>query len=113
MSTKLPPLSARVTALERSQTILNARIEEIAEDVADSFEQQVPYQVRIEQKIDALTEEVAAIKATMATKEDVAASVVASEERMQGSIAALEKRVLNAFQQLLTVIDQRLPPQGK
>lgn len=38
------------------------------------------------------------IETTMATKDD---------------LAALESRVLSAFQQLLTVMDQRLPPQEK
>jgi hypothetical protein len=49
------------------------------------------------------------IEATMATKDDIAAL----ENRMQGSIDALEKRVLDAFQQLIVVIDTRLPSQEK
>jgi chromosome segregation ATPase len=116
MSTKLPPLSARVTALERSQIMLNARIEEIAEDVADSFAAQAPYQTRIEEKIDALTEEVSTIKATMATKEDVDARFDAVDARfykIEADITAMESRILGAFQQLVTIIDIRLPPQGK
>lgn len=50
-----------------------------------------------------------ALAATMATKEDLSAL----ENRMQENIVTLEKRVLDAFQQLVTIIDTRLPPQEK
>ncbi|MBA2396516.1 MAG: hypothetical protein H0V70_27645 [Ktedonobacteraceae bacterium] len=57
------------------------------------------------------------IEATMATKEDVSTlkgDITAFlEDRMQGSMDALEKRVLDAFQQLVTIIDTRLPAQEK
>ncbi len=123
MSTQLPRLEAKNTAQERMQTILHARIEELAQDMGESFKQQAAYQVRFEQKVDerfdkvderfdkvderfdkvdkrfnAVETRLDTIETTMATKED---------------IASLEKRMLNAFQQLLTIIDQRLPSQEK
>lgn len=101
MSIQPPRIEARVSAQERLQTILHARIEELSEDMLSSFGAQAVYQGRIEQKIDALQEDMSAVKkdmSSMATKEDV---------------AALEKRVLDAFQQLVTIIDQRLPPLEK
>jgi polyhydroxyalkanoate synthesis regulator phasin len=119
MSIQPPRIEARVSAQERLQTILHARIEELSEDMLSSFGAQAVYQGRIEQKIDALQEDMSAVKkdmSAMATKEDVATfkgDITALENRMQGSIDALEKRVLDAFQQLLTMIDQRLPPQKK
>ncbi|MBA2391179.1 MAG: hypothetical protein H0V70_00360 [Ktedonobacteraceae bacterium] len=101
MSIQPPRIEARVSAQERLQTILHARIEELSEDMFSSFSQQTAYQVGIEQKIDALSDKIDKVEAkivTLATKEDV---------------ATLERRVLDAFQQLLTVIDQRLPPPEK
>jgi hypothetical protein len=92
-------IEARVSAQERRQLNIDARIEELAEDMTASFKAQAAYQVRIEAKVDHLEAEIGTMKADMATKED---------------IAALEKRMLDAFQQLLTVIDQRLPePKGE
>ena len=105
MSTELPRIEARVSAQERMQTILHARLEELAQDMKASFDQQTQYQVQIEQKIDAVDARLNKIEATIATKEDVAA--------LKEDITTLEKRVLNAFQQLLTLIDQRLPPLEK
>ena len=57
--------------------------------------------------------------ATMATKEDVATlqgdvtALKGDVATLRGDITTLDERVLSAFQQLLTVIDQRLPPQEK
>ena len=102
MSTELPRIEARVSAQERMQTILHARIEELSQDMIASFRQQAEYQVQLEQKVDARFDK---IEADMATKGDVVA--------LKEDVAALEKRMLDAFQQLLTVIDQRLPPLEK
>src|SRR5256885_1425961 len=46
------------------------------------------------------------IEATMATKEDMAAL----EVRLQGNMDAMEGRILDAFKQLLVMVDSRLPP---
>jgi hypothetical protein len=108
MSTQLPRIEARVSAQERLQTILHARIEELSDDMLSSFGAQALYQGRIEQKIDALQEDMSVVKKDMsAVKEDM--SAMATKE----DVAALEKRVLDAFQQLVTIIDQRLPPLEK
>ncbi len=95
--TQLPPrIEARVSAQERRQINTDARIEELAEDMMKSFGAQAVYQGRIEEKIDHIEAEMSTIKADMATKED---------------LAALEKRMLDAFQQLVAVIETRLPGQ--
>lgn len=58
-----PRLEARVSALERRQTILDARIEEVSEDMVTdithlsddlkaSFKQLAAYQIQTEQQID-------------------------------------------------------------
>jgi len=92
-------LEAKIGAQERMQTILHARIEELSQDMIASFRQQAEYQIQTERKIDARFDKVevriSAIEANMATKED---------------IAAMEGRMLDAFKQLLAVIDSRLPP---
>jgi hypothetical protein len=175
MNTQLPPLEARVSAVERMQTILQARIEEVAEEMATSviqledhqiqterrldpsieelsrdmtasFKQLARYQIQTERTIDArfdkiegdiavLKKNVVVMEAKMATKGDVAAmegrlkgdmttmeerlkgdiatvkeDMVAMEGRLKGDMATMETRMLDAFKQLLTVIDTRLPP---
>lgn len=107
MSTQLPRLEARISAQEHLTVMLHARIEELSQDMDASFDKLAKYQIETERTIDARFDEVKSrfdkveadiseIKAQMATKENV---------------AALEKSMLDAFQQLITMIDTRLPPQ--
>jgi hypothetical protein len=79
-------LEAKIGAQERMQTILHARIEELAQDMTASFRQQAEYQIQTERKIDARF------------------------DKIEANMAAMEGRMLDAFKQLLTVIDLRLPP---
>ena len=76
MSMHLPSLEARMSAQERMTTILHARIEELSRDMTASFQQLADYQIATERKLDArfdkVEAEIASIKATMATKEDIA-----------------------------------------
>jgi chaperonin cofactor prefoldin len=112
-----PRLEARVSALERQQTILNARIEEVTEnmtisikhlsdDMTASFDQLVEYHIRTEGQIDTRFNQVDArfnqvdtrldkIEATMATKED---------------LAAMENRLLDTLKQMLATINTQRPP---
>jgi hypothetical protein len=112
MSTQLPRLEARVRAQERLTTMLHARIEELSQDMGASFDQLVEYQIATERKLDArfdkIEAQITSMENRMATKEDVASL----EARMatKEDVAALEARVLDAFQQLVTMIDTRLPP---
>jgi len=175
MSSELPGLEARMSAQERLQTILHARIEEvsqdmntnfrqlveyqrqnkremearfdksdafmkaIAQDVHDSFKQQGEYQLEFEQKTDArfdkidtrldaietrldtievrmatkddianmaTKDDIASIEARMATKDDM----IALEGRLHGDMYAMEGRILDAFKQLVTAVERRLPP---
>jgi hypothetical protein len=106
-----PCIEARVSAQERRQLILDARVEELSEDVTASYKHLSEYLGRIEEDLAKLAtkdelaklatkveDRFSKIEATMATKED---------------LASLENRMLDAFKQLLTVIDTRLPaPQG-
>ena len=126
---QLPRLESRIGAQERIATFLHARIEELSQDMNASFKQQVNYQIDFEHKIDAHFDEIdarfdkvegdiAAVKENMVAMEgrlkgDIATvkeEMVAMEGRLKGDIATLETRMLDAFKQLLTVIDTRLPP---
>jgi hypothetical protein len=87
MSTQLPRLEARISAQERLTTMLHARVEELSQDMDASFKQLAGYQVGTERKIDAHFDEV------------------------KTQMASMEGRILDAFQQLIAMIDTRLPPQ--
>lgn len=91
--TDFPTLEERVAALETLQSVSRARIEEMARDINVSFKDQVRYQVNLEEHIDNGFNEV---KASMATKEDIAA--------MDARMLAMETRILDAFKQLATII---------
>ena len=54
-----------------------------------------------------LTGDIATVKGDIATVKEY---MVAMEERLEGDMATMEIRILDAFKQLLTVIDTRLPP---
>jgi len=124
-----PRLESRVSALERQQTMhtasileqsedmtasfkqLDTRIEALSEDMTASFKQLADYQIQTEQKIDArfdkiegdiagLKEDVTTIKATMATKEDLASL----EGRVEARIAIMEDRMFDAFKQLIATM---------
>ena len=133
MSTPLPRLEARVGAQERLTSYLHARIEEMSQDMTIGFKQQTEYQAAMERRLDARANEISRqlsesfdqlaqyqiameneldarftkIESQMATKEDIAAL----ESRMATAMAAMESRMLDAFQQLVTVINTRLPAQ--
>jgi uncharacterized coiled-coil protein SlyX len=96
----LPRLEARVGAQERMVTILNARIEELSQDMTASFRELADYQVQTERKMAARFDKIDAdmvnIRANMVTKEDM---------------SAMETRILDSFKQLIAMIDTRLPPQ--
>ena len=85
----------------------------ISEDMTDSFKQLADYQIQTERKIYARFDK---IETNMATKEDLTAikgdiAVVKGElSGVKEDIAAMEGRVLDAFKQLLVMIDSRLPP---
>ena len=121
-------------------TAVKELIQDVKDDMNGSFKQQVAYQIKTEQEIDARFNKVDArfdqvdarfsqvdarfdqvdarldqvdvrfnkvearldkIEATMATKEDLAA--MATKE----DLVAMENRILNAFQQLMTMINTR------
>ncbi len=106
--TPLPGIEARIGAQERLTTMVHARIEELSQDMGASFNQLAKYQIATERtlearfnQVDARFDKIEAHIATMATKEDFAA--------LKEDIASLEARMLDAFKQLVTLIDKRLP----
>jgi hypothetical protein len=105
MSTELPRLEARIGAQERMTTILHARIEELSQDMSASFRQLVEYQIQTERKIDTrfdkLEADVAGVRVDMATKADLAS--------VRADMASMETRILDAFKQLIALVDSRLP----
>jgi hypothetical protein len=120
MSIQPPRIEARVSSLERLQTMSNARIEELSQDMLSSFGAQSLYQGRIEQKIDALSEkidkieiEMSTVKAEIGTIKGDIGTMKTEVGTIKGDMAAMEGRILNAFQQLVTIIDTRLPSQEK
>lgn len=95
MGTDFPPLpsvDARVQALEHLTTTLNARIAQLSLDMASSFRQAAAYQLQTERKLE--------------ERFDI---VDASMARLQADMGAMKDEILATFQQLLTVIDTRLP----
>ncbi len=106
MGRPLPSLEGRVKAQEQLMSILFARIEDLSQDMNDSFRQLADYQIQNERKIEARFNQVEArldrIEATMATKEDIAS--------VRADMNAMEGRILDAFKQLIGMIESRLPP---
>ncbi len=100
MSTQLPRLEARISAQEHLTVMLHARIEELAQDMSASFDKLAKYQIETEHTIEARFDK---IEAQMATKEDIAT--------LEARITNMEGRILDAFKQLVAMIDTRLPPQ--
>ncbi|MEO7022569.1 MAG: hypothetical protein ABI234_20635 [Ktedonobacteraceae bacterium] len=101
----LQPLDARMRTQERLSAIFHSRLEGVSSDLNASFKELAKYQIQTEQSIEThfattdgeiavIKDEITVIKATMATKDDLAAS---------------EKRVLDAFRQLISMVETRLP----
>jgi hypothetical protein len=124
-------VGARMTALERRQTNLETRVEELAQDVevkhtylyndmSANFRQVAEYFLQIEGRLDN-------IEATMATKDDLEhmatkddltaiekrfdliESTMATKQDLEGmatkqELSNMETRILDAFQQLVTII---------
>lgn len=95
-----PRLEARVSAQERRQLNIDARIEELSEDITNSFKH--------------LSEHLGKIEATMVTKEDLAA-IETRIDKIEATMAtkedltAMENRILDAFKQMLTMINPQNP----
>jgi uncharacterized coiled-coil protein SlyX len=101
-------LEARVSALERRELNLEAHIEELSEDITTSikelsndmtasFKQVGTYINAIEERFEKIERDIATIKTTMATKEDL----ITIKEDM----TAMEGRILDAFKQLLVTVN--------
>jgi hypothetical protein len=112
-----PRIESRVSAQERRQLILDARIEELSEDMTASFNQLSEYLGKIEDRFDTIEKDMAEIKTTMVTKEDLAEikTTMATKEDLatmatKEELAAMENRILGAFKQLLVTINPQRPP---
>lgn len=107
MSTNLPPIEARIAAQERIQTILNARIEELGIDMQASFRELATYHEQLDARLDR-------IEANMATKDDIAGLATKDDiVETKADMAAMEERILSAFNQLLTKLDPLLSSSEK
>ena len=84
---KLDEVSRDVRELGRESREQNRALREVQRDVAGSFEQLSMYHVENEQQVAA---QFAAVEANR---------------------AAMETRILDSFQQLIKLVDERLPPQ--
>jgi chromosome segregation ATPase len=93
VSAQLPRLEARISAQEHLTVILHARIEELSQDIDASFDKLAKYQIETER--------------TTAARFD---KVDADINEVKAQMASMETRMLDAFQQLITMIDTRLPP---
>jgi chromosome segregation ATPase len=117
-----PRLEVRVSAQERRTSHLEARIEEVSEDMVASFKQISEYLGKIEDGFDRVEKditgvkgditrlegEIADIRATMATKEDIA--------HLKGEIADIRATMVALNQNtlfMLTQILERLPKSEK
>lgn len=114
-----PRIEARVSAQERRQLILEARLEALSEDTMASYKQISEYLGRIEDRFDKIEAKMATKEdlTRMATKEDLAKmatkeelATMATKMATKEDLAALEGRMLDAFKQLLVVVDTRFPP---
>jgi chromosome segregation ATPase len=117
----LQTLAYDLTIVKGFVTAQGDAIQEIKDDIEASFKQLVAYQIKIEEQIDTRFNQVDArfnqidtrfnqvdarldkIEATMATKDDIAN--MATKDDM----TAMENRILNAFQQLVTMINAQRP----
>jgi chromosome segregation ATPase len=143
-------LNKRIDALQRQINEQKDRVAEQERNLFAGFDDLAKYQIQFEQKIDArfdkieatmatkddivnmaTKDDIAAIHAIMATKDDIAnmatkddivnmatkddiasirTDMASLELRMQGNLHAMEGRMLDAFKQVLVMIDSRLPP---
>jgi hypothetical protein len=136
MSTSQARLEARVSVQERRQLNLETRIEELATDLNGCIGQLSIYLMRKEEETNSRFDK---IEATMVTKDDLAAFAVqynlanmatkddlaafatkddlaafATKDDLaafatKDDLAAMENQVLDAFKQLLAMVDSRLP----
>src|SRR5581483_4415770 len=124
--TQLPDIESRVRAQESMTTMLHACFKELSRDMIASFQQEAKYHAATDRELDirfrhidarldrleaitATKEDLASLESRMATKEDLASL----EGRIKEDMASLESRILDAFKQLVVMVDTRLPLQGR
>lgn len=111
--TQLPDIESRVRAQESMTTMLHACFKELSRDMIASFQQEAEYHAATDRELDIRFRHIDArldrLEAVTATKEDLASL----EGRIKGDMASLESRILDAFKQLVTMVDTRLPLQGR
>jgi hypothetical protein len=76
--------------IEARLTTVDRRLDAVKLDMTNSFSQLAAYQIQAEKRLDARLD-------AMATKQD---------------LAAMEDRILGAFQNLMDVVSERLPKKG-
>ena|SRR5581483_11675048 len=135
--TQLPDIESRVRAQESMTTMLHACFKELSRDMIASFQQEAKYHAATDRELDirfrhidarldrleaitATKEDLASLESRMATKEDLASlegrikeDMASLEGRIKEDMASLESRILDAFKQLVVMVDTRLPLQGR
>ena len=145
MSTHPTRLEARVSAQERQQVILNARIEELSQDMNTSFKQLVDYHIETERQIDTRFSQVDERFSQVDERfnqvderfnrvdehfnrvdehfnqvderfnrvderlDKVETTITTIKEDIKNDMIAMEGRILDAFKQLLTMINSQRP----
>ena len=119
--TQIPQLESRIGAQEQMTTILHARLVELAEDMTASFRQQADYQINLEHTIEArftkietdlgtVKEDLSAVKGDLSGVKADLDTVKGDVTTIKENVTTLETRILDAFKQLISTIDSRLPP---
>src|SRR5579885_2642168 len=100
--TQLPDIESRIRAQESMTTMLHACFKELSRDMIASFQQEAKYHAATDRELDIRFRHIDAcldrLEAITATKED---------------LASLERRILDAFKQVVAIVDTRLPLQGR
>jgi len=118
--TQLPDIESRVRAQESMTTMLHACFKELSRDMIASFQQDAKYHAATDHELDIRFRHIDArldrLEAITATKEDLASlegrikeNMASLEGRIKEDMASLEGRILDAFKQLVTMVDTRLP----
>ncbi len=125
-----PRLEARVSAQERRQLTVDARIEELSEDMTASFKQLSEYLGKIEDRFDKVEGDITVLKGDVATLKGDVSTLKGDVSTLKGDVstlkgdvggikatmatkedlAAMEDRILDTFKQLLVTINLQRPP---
>ncbi len=85
-----PRLEARVSAQERRQLTVDARIEELSEDMTASFKQLSEYLGKIEDRFDKVEGDITVLKGDVATLKGDVATLKGDVSTLKGDVSTLK-----------------------